>query len=340
MPKLTLDMNTFKALASDTRLDILRTLDGRKMNLNDMCKATNLNKATLHEHLTKLNEAGLIKKNEREGHKWVYYKLTWKGEGLLHPENTRIVVMFSTTFISLLIAVILVVNFLQPIPVGFAETIDDTTYLYEVESKGILLLGSSYSYNYIGEIDAKEKNVGNITTELQNKAPPVNSIGDNYDNEDIAWFIMDSQATSSNGDSIYLKLDNSRSTEYFNIPKSLNCGPIDNSQDILYPLYDINLSIIDTKNSINNTDQSNTTDYNKTNDTSNESAMDNNTVNQSLLGYENNGNYLGSILLIPRMIATVQDTTFLYFAVACLTFFGVLFTLSTWRLWVNKKQRL
>ena len=340
MPKLTLDMNTFKALASDTRLDILRTLDGKKMNLNDMCKATNLNKATLHEHLTKLNEAGLIKKNEREGHKWVYYKLTWKGEGLLHPENTRIVVMFSTTFISLLIAVMFIVNFLQPIPVGIAETLDDTTYLYEVEGKGILLLGNSYSYNYLGEIDAKNKTVGDITTELQNKAPPVNSIGDNYDDEDIAWFIADSASISNNEDSIYLKMDNSRSIENYNIPNSLNCGSIDNSQDILYSLYDINLSIIDSNNSINNTEKSNTIDDNKTNEPSNKSVRDNNTVNKSSLGYENNGNYLGSYPLIPRMIATVQDTTFLYFAVACLTFFGVLFTLSTWRLWVNKKQSL
>jgi len=226
MPKLTLDMNTFKALASDTRLDILRSLDGKKMNLNDICKATNLNKATLHEHLTKLNEAGLIKKNEREGHKWVYYKLTWKGEGLLHPENTRIVVMFSTTFISLLIAVMFIVNFLQPIPVGIAETIDDTTYLYEVEGKGIPLIGNSYSYNYLGEINAKDKTVGNITTELQNKAPPMNIIGDNYDYEDIAWFIVDSASISTNEDSIFLKMDTSISIQQYNIPNSLNCGSI------------------------------------------------------------------------------------------------------------------
>jgi DNA-binding transcriptional ArsR family regulator len=101
MSKITLDRETFKALASDTRLDILRTLDGKKLGLNDISKATNLNKATLHEHLTKLNKAGLVKKNEREGHKWVYYKLTWKGENLLHPENTKIVVLFSITFIAL-----------------------------------------------------------------------------------------------------------------------------------------------------------------------------------------------------------------------------------------------
>jgi len=101
MTKITLDRETFKALASDTRLNILKTLDGKKLGLNDISKVTNLNKATLHEHLTKLNQAGLVKKKEREGHKWVYYKLTWKGENLLHPENTKIVVLFSLTFIAL-----------------------------------------------------------------------------------------------------------------------------------------------------------------------------------------------------------------------------------------------
>ena len=106
MTKVTLDMDTFKALASNTRLDILKTLDGKKMSLKDISKVTKLNKATLHEHLVKLNEAGLVKKKEREGHKWVTYKLTWKGECLLHPENTRIVVMFSTTFIALAVGII------------------------------------------------------------------------------------------------------------------------------------------------------------------------------------------------------------------------------------------
>jgi len=76
MTKVTLDMSTFKALASGTRLDILRVLDGKHLSLNDICKETNLNKATLHEHLTKLHEVGLVKRKEREGHKWVYYTLS------------------------------------------------------------------------------------------------------------------------------------------------------------------------------------------------------------------------------------------------------------------------
>jgi len=101
MPKVTLDRNAFRALASDTRLDILKSLDGKKLSLKDISDVTNLNKATLHEHLSKLNEAGLVKKKSREGHKWVYYKLSWKGESLLHPENTRIVVLFAATFVML-----------------------------------------------------------------------------------------------------------------------------------------------------------------------------------------------------------------------------------------------
>lgn len=101
MAKVTLNRDTFKALASDTRLDILKALDGNKTTLSDLSKTTGLNKATLHEHLNKLTEAGLVKKKGREGHKWVYYTLTWTGESLLHPENTKIVVMFATTVLAL-----------------------------------------------------------------------------------------------------------------------------------------------------------------------------------------------------------------------------------------------
>jgi len=113
MTKITLDRETFKALASDTRLDILKTLDGKHLGLNELVSASNLNKATLHEHLTKLHEAGLIKRTEREGHKWVYYQLTWKGSCLLHPENTRIVVLFTATFVALSVGIMQLILYLR-----------------------------------------------------------------------------------------------------------------------------------------------------------------------------------------------------------------------------------
>lgn len=149
MTKITLDRETFKALASDTRLDILKTLDGRNMGLNEIAKVTNLNKATLHEHLTKLNEAGLIKRTERDGHKWVYYKLTWKGESLLHPENTKIVVLFTMTFVALWVGIIQLILYIKGTVVNLGYNIysvGSQTVLAK-EGSDIALLGGSRGSN-------------------------------------------------------------------------------------------------------------------------------------------------------------------------------------------------
>jgi len=300
MTKITIDMNTFKALASDTRLDILRALDGKNMSLNDICRVTNLNKATLHEHLTKLYEAGLVKKNEREGHKWVYYKLSWKGEGLLHPENTKIVVMFSITFISLLLAVMLLVNFAQPIILGMAETYGDTTQIYKAEDEGIFLISRDYDYKYLGEIDAKEKTVGNITSELQIKAQIKNSVGSSFADEQIQWVTPTNQ-----------QIENDQYILF-----SMVCFSNDSTNDSEY----------ERNNSLNGT-----LDFNDT--------YDNNTAtnkeDDKILG----GSF-GFYPLVPEMIATVQDPILLYSAIFCITLFVLLFTFSTWKFWKNKKPIL
>jgi len=145
MPKITLDRDMFKALASETRLNILKILDGKNLGLNEISNKINLNKATLHEHLSKLHEAGLVKRNEREGHKWVYYKLTWKGESLLHPENTRIVVMFSITFIALFFGIINLINYINVnINIKRGSDLIFTPNLNQVEDK-VFLIGKSVS---------------------------------------------------------------------------------------------------------------------------------------------------------------------------------------------------
>lgn len=278
MTKVTLDMSTFKALASDTRLDILKCLDGKNMSLNDICRLTKLNKATLHEHLTKLHEAGLIKRNEREGHKWVYYKLTWKGEGLLHPENTKIVVMFSATFISLFIAVILLVNFAQPITVGMATTSNNgTTNIYEAEDTGIPLLMKTYNFNYIGSINATNQTVENVSDEFQNIAQVTNSIGAVYSSNALEW--------------------RSPTDLKYQSDQSIMSGDIKHNESI-----------------------NDSTEYN--------------TKSGGLLG--SYGDFLAPPA-IPEMIATVQDITLLYYAIICLTLFGIAFTVSSWKLLKSRK---
>lgn len=145
MGKVTLDKETFKALASESRLEILRSLDGKALSLKEISRMTNLNKATLHEHLKKLTDAGLVKKKSRPGHKWVYYRLSWKGESLLHPENTKIVVMFSTSFFVFLIGVIQVVQYIKNLSAEAAAT------YYRAkgtpDGNGLMLEGNQSTFN-------------------------------------------------------------------------------------------------------------------------------------------------------------------------------------------------
>ena len=52
------------------------------------------------------------------------------------------------------------------------------------------------------------------------------------------------------------------------------------------------------------------------------------------------GESFGFSPIVPEMIATVQDPTLLYFAIVCITFFGLLFMASTWKHWKNKTPKL
>ena len=192
MTKVTLDMSTFKALASNTRLDILKALDGKKLNLKDISKITNLNKATLHEHLTKLNEAGLVKKKEREGHKWVYYKLSWKGEGLLHPENTRIVVLFSTTFLTLFLGIVMLVNYVKGYIVGKAVNYigSDSTLLYEAEGSGLKIIPTAsqeFSKAPIANVSFNNQTLDSLSQSFLDTSKFKGLIGNNIQTDSITW---------------------------------------------------------------------------------------------------------------------------------------------------------
>src|SRR5438034_10837631 len=87
--KITLDQESFKALASDVRVGILKRLDVRRETVTDLSNLIALSKPTLLEHLEKLQNAGLVKRVD-EGRKWIYYELTDKGRKILHPERVAI----------------------------------------------------------------------------------------------------------------------------------------------------------------------------------------------------------------------------------------------------------
>ncbi len=98
--KITLDRETFRALAVDTRIEILKILDDRQHTLTDLAEALNMSPSTIKEHLDKLVAAGLIKQVDK-GMKWKYYKLTFKGSRIVNPHETPVWIILATSAIAL-----------------------------------------------------------------------------------------------------------------------------------------------------------------------------------------------------------------------------------------------
>src|SRR3989442_2995316 len=90
-PRVTLAQASFRALASEVRVEVLKKLDERRMTVTDLANVLDLSKPTLLEHLEKLQAANLVKRID-EGRKWIYYELTGRGRKILHPERVTIVV--------------------------------------------------------------------------------------------------------------------------------------------------------------------------------------------------------------------------------------------------------
>lgn len=106
--RVELDKKSLFALASDTRLDILRSLQPMRRTVSQLSEALDIDKAAVHRHLKKMEEGGLVKRFEDHG--FVYYGLSWKARDLLSPnENTRIIILLSASWILCLAVIFLVV---------------------------------------------------------------------------------------------------------------------------------------------------------------------------------------------------------------------------------------
>jgi len=98
--KITLDRETFKVLAADTRIDILKMLAEHKLTLTDIAEKTKMSPSTIKEHLDRLVEAGLIIADDK-GMKWKYYRLTDKGRNIVTPQETKVWILLGTTILIL-----------------------------------------------------------------------------------------------------------------------------------------------------------------------------------------------------------------------------------------------
>ena len=97
--KITIDRQTFKALAADTRVEILKLLEKRRHTQSELSSSLNLSVPTVKEHLEALEKAALVKKFE-EGYKWKYYGLTEKSKCLLDPERKKVWILLASLLVS------------------------------------------------------------------------------------------------------------------------------------------------------------------------------------------------------------------------------------------------
>jgi len=100
--KITLDRSTFRSLASDTRISILKSLDRRRKMLAELSKEMGMSPSTVKEHMDSLRKAGLVMLKD-DGHKWKYYELTRDGRSILHPGDTKIWVVLSLSGLAFLV---------------------------------------------------------------------------------------------------------------------------------------------------------------------------------------------------------------------------------------------
>ncbi|MCP4648364.1 MAG: winged helix-turn-helix transcriptional regulator [bacterium] len=95
---IKLDRRSFEALAADSRVRILKSLAQRRKTLTELAKELGLSNSTMKEHLDVLVRAGLIIQRD-EGRKWKYYDLTRKGQGIVNPYPTKVLIMLAVSLL-------------------------------------------------------------------------------------------------------------------------------------------------------------------------------------------------------------------------------------------------
>jgi DNA-binding transcriptional ArsR family regulator len=101
--QITLDRKAFKALSSDSRVAILKSLSRRRKMLVELSRELGMSPSTLSGHMDSLVSSGLVAKID-DGHKWKYYELTRAGRNVVTPGETRIFVIIGIAVIALMFA--------------------------------------------------------------------------------------------------------------------------------------------------------------------------------------------------------------------------------------------
>ena len=100
-PVTIVDRDVLKVLSVDTRMDIIKELSQGDRTPSDLGKRLKKSSSTIVEHLEMLTKAGLVKKVEQPGKKWIFYTLTEKGYGIISSRSRRLIIILTSSFFGL-----------------------------------------------------------------------------------------------------------------------------------------------------------------------------------------------------------------------------------------------
>lgn len=92
---MEIDFQAIKALSSPTRVTLLKELVDNPSTTTDLSDNLDMSKSTVSDHLTRLHEAGLVEKEDKEGRRRVMYKPTRRARHII--KGSRRKMQFSLT---------------------------------------------------------------------------------------------------------------------------------------------------------------------------------------------------------------------------------------------------
>ncbi len=108
MDELKIGREEFKALSSDTRINIIKLLHERNHTLSEISAKLDMSSPTIKQHIETLLKSDLIQQKD-EGRKWKYYCLTRKGKKLVEPENEpKIMILLAASIVGMLFLVYII----------------------------------------------------------------------------------------------------------------------------------------------------------------------------------------------------------------------------------------
>jgi DNA-binding transcriptional ArsR family regulator len=121
--EISISTQEFKALSSESRTKILKTLNQRNHTLSELSAKLNMAPPTIKQHIKILMDCGLIELID-EGRKWKYYSLTKKGKQIFktNEANTKIFILLSATIILGIMTIAMIFLYSTTMPIQSPQT--------------------------------------------------------------------------------------------------------------------------------------------------------------------------------------------------------------------------